>query len=99
MSRREQFSISADDLIALIRELATQGELPRDLGKAALTPSTKLEDLGLDSLGKVILLSALDEWRGVYVPDHMISAGMTLGALAALGKTHASGRSPSMSTD
>lgn len=86
MTDRGDYQISADDVIAVIRQLAAQGDLPSDLARAILTPATTLEGLGLDSLAELMLLSALDEIRGVYVPDHAIFPGMTIEALAALGK-------------
>jgi acyl carrier protein len=83
---------SVENLIDIIRELARQGDLPRDLGKVTLNSATKLEELGLDSLAKLILLSALDERRGIYIPDQMISTGMTLGYLADISNMYTSNR-------
>lgn len=75
--------VLTNDIIALIRELAKQGDLPRDLATAAITAETTLEGLSLDSLGRMILLSALDESRGVLIPGDILSPGLTLGGLAA----------------
>ncbi len=75
--------VLTNDIIALIRALAQQGELPRDLKTATITAETTLEGLSLDSLGRMILLSALDESRGILIPSDILAPGMTLGELAA----------------
>jgi acyl carrier protein len=73
-----------DAVVALIRNLATDGVLPRDLATASISPTSTLESLALDSMGKMDLLSALDERLGIYVPEDRISADMKLGELAEL---------------
>lgn len=78
-----------DDIIALIRELATQGDLPRDLVTASISAETTLENLSLDSLGKMILLSALDESCGFYISGELLSPELTIGGLAAKIVHHA----------
>jgi acyl carrier protein len=71
-------------VVALIRSLANDGILPRDLATATIEPTSTLESLALDSMGKMDLLSAVDEKLGIYVPEDKINPEMTLGAIADL---------------
>ena len=76
-----------DTVIDLIRQLAADGDLPRDLTKAKLDGLTTLGGLSLDSLGKMNLLAALDERLSVYIPEDLLKPEMTLQALSEhLGK-------------
>jgi acyl carrier protein len=72
-----------DELVAIVRELASQGELPRDLKTLSLDEDTTLGGLALDSLGKFALVSALDTGHGIYLPDDLLSDDTNLGALVA----------------
>ena len=57
---------------------ATQSGLPLD----QLTPESELEaQLGLDSLGRVELLSAIEEELGIYVDEQDVTPETTLGQL------------------
>lgn len=71
-----------DDVIGLIRELAKEGVLPRDLARTPISGASTIEDLNLDSLGTLSLFAALDERRGMSLPDDMIEPNLTLEALA-----------------
>ena len=71
-----------DAVISLIRSLAQDGDLPRDLAAASLGAETRLEQLGLDSLGKMHLLSAIDERLHIFIPDDAVHPEMTIGVLA-----------------
>jgi acyl carrier protein len=73
-----------DEVVALIRTLAADGILPRDLATANIRHASTLESLALDSMGKMDLLAALDERLGIYVPEDRISPDMKLGELAEL---------------
>ncbi len=65
----------ASPFLALV---SAQSALPVD----ALTPDSVLEtDLGLDSLGRVELLSAIEEELGVYIDEQEVSPETTLGRL------------------
>ena len=44
--------------------------------------TTSLEELALDSMGRMDLLSALDERLGVYIPEDRLSPEMQLGRIA-----------------
>jgi len=73
-----------DAVVALIRDLAANGILPRDLATATIAHTSTLESLALDSMGKMDLLAALDERLGIYVAEDKISPDMKLGELAEL---------------
>lgn len=73
----------ADDVVGIIRDLARDGDLPRDLAEASLDAGTTLGSLALDSLGKLTLLAALDERLAIYIPDDSIDDTTTIGALVA----------------
>lgn len=73
-----------EEAISLIRKLSIEGEIPRDLSSAVLTPDTKLQLLGLDSLAEMTLLAAFDEHFGVYIPDEILTEDLTVGTIANL---------------
>jgi acyl carrier protein len=52
-----------DQIIELLRDNAKAGILPAHIAAMPLAPETKLADLGIDSLGKMGLLSALMDLR------------------------------------
>jgi acyl carrier protein len=71
-----------DDVLGLIRQLASDGDLPKALVNAPIGANTAIDDLGMDSVAKASLLTAIDESLGIFIPDDKISGEMTLGALA-----------------
>jgi len=71
----------AADISGLYRVVAAACSLPPD----TLTPDKSLGlDLNLDSLGRVELLSAIEEELGVYVDEEQLGAASTLEELEAL---------------
>jgi acyl carrier protein len=48
-------------VVETVRDLARDKQIPKRLVDAKLFPSTLLEDLGMDSLGQLNLLSELEE--------------------------------------
>lgn len=82
-----------EDTIGLIRKLASSGDVPRELKTAPLTAETTLKSLALDSLAKMTLLVALDEYYGVYIPDDVVTADTTIGSLVT-GVATAKGLAP-----
>ncbi len=76
-------TILATGVVGIIRDLARDGDLPRDLAEAPLDADTTLGGLALDSLGKLTLLAALDERLAIYIPDDSIDDTTTIGALVA----------------
>jgi acyl carrier protein len=72
-------SIDFADLAALIKRLVSEGDLPDSAVAVALTAETRVDDLGLDSLGKLTLLEELEMASGVELPEDFIIAGASLG--------------------
>jgi acyl carrier protein len=71
-------------VVAVIRELASDGILPRDLATAPIGEGSSLESLSLDSMGRMDLLAAIDERLGIYIPEDKLSPTMSLAEVAAL---------------
>jgi acyl carrier protein len=72
---------SLDVVIAAIRALAARGELPRDLAEWKLTPSTEIDELGIDSMGTLALLSELEERADVALGESALAGVRTLADL------------------
>lgn len=78
-----------ENIVSRIREDAAAGLLPGHLQTAAIEPTMTLTELGVDSLGRMALLTALMDLTDQYIPDTAFSEGQTLGAIveqaAAMG--------------
>jgi acyl carrier protein len=66
---------------AIVR-LAGRGLVPRELAHAHLESSTLIDELGLDSLSKLNLLSELEERADVTLSESLLPGLRTLGDLA-----------------
>ena len=73
-----------DSIVQLLRDNAKAGILPDHIATMALTPDTKLADLGIDSLGKMGLLSALMDLTDKYLADDSIKDSHTLAEIVEL---------------
>ncbi len=73
-----------DLVIGAVRELARAGLVPRDLVDRPLAAATVIDDLGMDSLGKLELLSELEVRAEVALSEGMVMGVRTLGDLAAV---------------
>jgi acyl carrier protein len=73
-----------DQIIQLLRDNAKAGILPAHIAEMPLLPETTLADLGIDSLGKIGLLSALMELTDKYLADDAIKDSLTLAEVAEL---------------
>lgn len=73
-----------EEIATRLRAEARSGSLPRHLEQIELTPTTKLGDLGIDSLGKMALLAALMEISDKYFPDDTFRDEHTLGEIAEI---------------
>ncbi len=71
-------------VIDAIRTLAQRGELPRDLCKRALDGETALDDLAMDSLGKLGLFTELEDRADVGLSEGMMVGLLTLADLAQM---------------
>ena len=71
-----------EQIVELLREHARAGLLPTHIAAMPLTPDTKLSELGIDSLGKMSLLSSLMELTDKYFADDSIRDDDTLADIA-----------------
>ena len=74
-------------VISAIHALAARAELPRDLAARALAAETTIEELAIDSLGKMGLLSELEERADVALSEGMLQGLRTLADLARMLET------------
>lgn len=73
-----------DIVAAAIRSLAERGVLPRDLAGWRLDADTEIDGLGIDSLGKLNLLTELEERADVAISEGDLPGLRTLGDLGRL---------------
>lgn len=71
-----------DLVIDAIRHLAAFGRIPRDLASRPLAGSTALDALGIDSLGKLELLTEIEERVDVTLSESLLQGLRTLEDLA-----------------
>ncbi len=69
-------------IITEIRQMASDGSAPAELGKKELSAQTELKELNLDSLGKLSLLSAVEDRADVILGEGDLHGIQTLGNLA-----------------
>ena len=81
-----QFSpkrIDLAGLVTLIERLVADGDLPGTVAAVPLTAATRVDDLGLDSLGKLTLLEELELASGIEAsPETFVNEGASLGEIA-----------------
>lgn len=73
-----------DQIVQLLRDNATAGILPAHIVSMPLAPQTRLADLGIDSLGKMGLLSALMDLTDKYLADESFNDSSTLAEIVEL---------------
>lgn len=78
--------MSFDEILQIIvdeiRQMARSGNAPPELIGKQLNAETKISDLTLDSLGKMSLLSAVEDRANVLLGEGDIQNAKTLGDLA-----------------
>ncbi len=73
-----------EQLVQMLRDSANAGILPAHVAAMPLSPETTLGDLGIDSLGKMGLLSSLMELTDKYLADDSIKDSNTLAEIVEL---------------
>jgi acyl carrier protein len=73
-----------DQIIQLLRDSANSGALPAHIATMPLLPETALGELGIDSLGKMGLLSSLMDLTDKYLADDAIKDENTLADIVTL---------------
>lgn len=63
---------SAERVITILRELASEEELPNHLVKGPVSGADTVESLGIDSIGAVTLVDRLESAAGVLLPDDFL---------------------------
>jgi acyl carrier protein len=71
-------------VIDTIHALSLRGELPHDLARRVLAADTTIDELAIDSLGKLGLLSELEERADVGLSEGMLVGLRTVGDLAGM---------------
>lgn len=70
-------------VIAIIRALAREDELPAHLATAEIEPADTAETLGLDSIGALALVDRLEDAAGTPLPDDFLTLKDSVGTIAA----------------
>ena len=71
-------------VLAALRALAGRGEIPRDIANRELTSESTIDELGIDSLGKLALLTELEDRTDIVIGEGALQGLKTLGDLARL---------------
>lgn len=71
-----------DLVIDAIRHLAERKLIPGDLASRSLDGATQIDELGIDSLGKLELLSEIEERADVMLSEGLLQGLRTLDDLA-----------------
>ena len=77
-------SSSYDTLRRVFADLQRSGEVSSQIEIGPDFEIKSAENLGLDSVGRVMLLAAIEENTGVVLNEEDFTAGMTLGDLARI---------------
>lgn len=73
-----------EQFIDMLRKQARAGVLPSHIADMNITSDMKLGDLGIDSLGKMSLLTGLMELTDQYFPDDAFNDNQTLQEVAGI---------------
>lgn len=71
-------------VLDVIRDLSRRGNIPGDIADMSLSESTEIDALGIDSIGKLNLLSELEERADLALSERALQGCRTLGDLAAV---------------
>lgn len=70
-----------DSIAAALRRMSSEGVLPSAWALDSLSRDTEIAELGIDSLGALILVAELESSLGARIPDGLLSGVRTLGQL------------------
>ena len=71
-----------EEVLGVIRTLAQEGTIPPRLKRAKLGPKTKVDKLGLDSMGLVSLITEIEIRTHTTLSDNLLATVTTLEDLA-----------------
>lgn len=74
---------TTDDVVSVIRELASKSDLPEHLVGGAITGKDTVDSLGIDSIGGAYLIERLEEMTGVLMPDDFLELNFSIDEIAA----------------
>jgi acyl carrier protein len=69
-----QTTWTSESVIKVLRDLATEDDLPAHLATGEIKDSDTVETLGIDSLGGAYLIERLEDLSGVPMPDDFLDA-------------------------
>ena len=75
-----------EQIAIILRDQARAGVFPAHIAEFPLSPATRLGDLGIDSLGKMVLLTALMDLTDRYFPDDAFKDHHTLAEISAIAE-------------
>ena len=73
---------SAEDVIAVLRDLAQAEDLPAHLATGEIKPQDTVDTLGIDSLGGAFLIERLEEMSGTPMPDDFLDLSDNVAVIA-----------------
>jgi len=76
------YNIALQLIIDEIRLMANEGSAPHDLAEKALNEHTTINELGLDSMSRLQLITAVEDRADVMLGDDDLHQTTTIGDLA-----------------
>jgi acyl carrier protein len=73
---------TTEQVIAVIRSLAREDDLPAHLISGPINPQDTVDALGIDSLGGAFLIERLEQLTGVEMPDDFIDMNFSIDGIA-----------------
>ncbi len=82
MDQDKNTTWTAQDVVAVMRALASEADLPSRLVTGDISEADTMETLGIDSLGQVYLVERLEQLTGVLMPDEFLDVNDSLTVIA-----------------
>jgi acyl carrier protein len=80
-----------EQIVTMLRDQARAGIFPAHIAELPLAPDTRLGDLGIDSLGKMGLLTSLMDLTDSYFPDDAFQDHHTLAEISVIAEASGAG--------